>query len=91
VFRLEKAGDGSRINITIDGRLSMESIELVESCCDEAIAERKRIDLVLRDVSVVDEAGRALLRRLAVKGVHLFGHGLYTSYLVDSVKQPASR
>jgi hypothetical protein len=31
------------------------------------------------------------LRRLAVKGVHLFGHGLYTSYLVDSVKQPASR
>jgi len=50
----------------------------------------KPVDLVLRDVTAVDEAGRAFLRRLAEKGVRLFGNGVYTSYLVDSASaEPA--
>lgn len=43
---------------------------------------RKPVHLFLRDVSTVDQAGRALLCRLAAKGVRLFGSGVYTSYLV---------
>ena len=83
---MERTTDGARINVTIDGRLSVECVELIERCCDEAIAERKTIDLLLRDVPSVDEAGRALLSRLAAKGVHLLGNGVYTSYLVNSLK-----
>jgi predicted RNA polymerase sigma factor len=86
VFRLDKKVAGEEMNVAIDGQLSADSIDLVETCCDEALADGKRIDLVLRDVRSVDESGQALLRRLAAKGVHLIGNGVYTSYLVRSLK-----
>ena len=86
MFRLDKKIAGAGVNVTIDGQLSVDCINLVETCCDEALADGKRIDLVLRDVRDVDESGQALLRRLAAKGVHLIGNGVYTSYLVRSLK-----
>jgi hypothetical protein len=42
----------------------------------------KEVRLCLRDVSSVDRAGRALLRRLVAKGVRLLANGVYTSYLI---------
>lgn len=86
MFRLNKTVAGTGINVTIDGQLSADCIDLVETCCDEALADGKEIDLVLRDVRSVDEAGCGLLRRLAAKGVHLIGNGVYTSYLVQSLR-----
>jgi len=86
VFRLDKKIAGAGINVTIDGQLSADCVSVIETCCDEALANGKGIDLVLRDVPSVDEAGCALLRRLAAKGVRLIGNGVYTSYLVESLK-----
>jgi len=86
VFRLDKTAGRAGINVTIDGQLSADCVAVIETCCDEALADGKRIELVLRDVRNVDEAGLALLRRLEAKGVHLIGTGVYTSYLVESLK-----
>ena len=72
--------------MTLDGQLSADCVGLVETFCEEAMADGKRIDLILRDVPVVDEAGRALLRRLAAKGVRLLANGVYTSYLVSCIE-----
>jgi hypothetical protein len=41
--------------------------------------------LYLRDVSTIDESGRALLGRLSAKGINLKAAGLYSSYVVDLV------
>lgn len=86
MFRLDKTVGREQISVTIDGQLSADCVDLVETCCDEALADGKEIDLVLRDVRSVDETGRGLLRRLAAKGVHLVGNGVYTSYLIESLR-----
>jgi hypothetical protein len=47
-----------------------------------AIPSRLLRSAVSSDVSTVDRAGRALLSRLAAKGVRLLGSGVYTADLV---------
>jgi ABC-type transporter Mla MlaB component len=85
MFRVTKAEQGSHTTITIDGELSGDHIELVTVCCQQAISAGKPVDLFLRDVSAVDPAGHALLRRLVAKGVRLIGSGVYTAYLVRAL------
>jgi hypothetical protein len=85
VFRVSKTEEPSRTVVTIDGDLSGDYIEVVETCCDQAISVGKPVHFFLRDVSTVDQAGRALLRRLAAKGVRLLASGVYTSYLVRAL------
>jgi ABC-type transporter Mla MlaB component len=84
MLRVSKADERSRFVVTIDGQLSGESIQAVETCCNQAISTGKPVHLFLRDISTVDQAGRALLCRLAAKGVHLLASGVYTSYLVGT-------
>jgi hypothetical protein len=82
MIRVTKSEKRERTIITIDGRLSGDYIEVVEICCLQAASEGKPIDVFLHDVSTIDESGRALLTRLAAKGIRLFATGMYTSYVV---------
>jgi ABC-type transporter Mla MlaB component len=91
MFWLSKAEEQSRTIITVDGQLSVETIEVIESCCDQAVPNGKPVHLFLRDVSTVDQAGRTLLCRLAARGVRLFGSGVYTSYLVQTANPPKTQ
>jgi hypothetical protein len=87
MFRVSKADERSRTVITIDGQLSGECTEVIDTCCRQAMSTGKPVHLVLRDVPSVDHAGCALLRRLAALGVHLFASGIYNSYLVRTLGQ----
>jgi ABC-type transporter Mla MlaB component len=86
VFRLDKELAEGRTRLTFDGELSTECIESLERCCEEALKDGKPLDLILRDITGVDEAGQALLRRLARRGVCLFAKGVYVSYLLDTIR-----
>jgi len=72
--------------ITVDGRLSGDSVGAVESCCMQAISNGKPVWLYLRDVSTIDERGHTLLRQLAEKAVGLKASGIYSSYIVDKIQ-----
>ena len=85
MIRVTKTEEQSRTVVTIDGELSGDSITVVETCCSEAEARRKPVYLFLRDVTTVDQAGTALLRRLAATGIRMLASGLYTSYLVQTL------
>jgi hypothetical protein len=85
MFRVSKTEGRSCMIVTIDGQLAGDDIEVVETCCDEAMSRGKPIQLFLRDVSTVDQAGRELLCRLAAKGIRLLASGVYTSYLVRAL------
>ena len=78
MIRIAKTDERSRMVITIDGPLAGESVSAVETCCSQAESTRKPVYLFLRDVTTVDQAGRTLLRRLAVKGTRLLSSGIYT-------------
>jgi len=86
MIRVMTADEPALTTITVDGQLSGEYIELVERCCEEARSKGKPICLFLRDVPVIGEDGRALLRRLVTKGVHLKSSGVYNSYIVESIQ-----
>ena len=91
MIRVTKAEELSRTVVTIDGQLSGDTIAIVETCCDQAKSNGRPVELFLRDVTIVDPAGRTLLSRLASQGVHLVGTGVYTSYLVQSLTAPDAR
>jgi ABC-type transporter Mla MlaB component len=87
VFRLDQKSDDRRTCLSISGSLSAECVDLLENCCDQALEERRAVELILKDVTTIDEAGQALLYRLARRGVSLVGNGVYHSYLVESIHQ----
>jgi hypothetical protein len=91
MIRVSKAEERSHTMVTIDGQLSADYIGVVETCCDQAMATGKPVHLLLRDVSTIDQAGRALLCRLAAKGVGLLAIGVYISNLVQSISPAGAR
>ncbi|MCL4852777.1 MAG: hypothetical protein KJZ78_15560 [Bryobacteraceae bacterium] len=91
MFHVGKTEEQSGTVITVDGQLSQSCIEFVEMYCDQEISTGKPVALFLRDLTVVDEAGRALLSRLAAKGVRLLASGVYTSYIVQGLIPPKGR
>jgi hypothetical protein len=90
VFRLNKELGDRRTSLTFDGEISTECIESLERCCEDALKDGKPVDLILRDITGVDQAGQALLRRLAQRGVCLFANGVYVSYLLDNIRGTVS-
>jgi hypothetical protein len=88
MIRVTRTDELSRTVVTIDGQLSGDTIAIVETCCNQAKSNRKPVELFLRDITIVDPAGRTLLSRLASQGVRLAGSGVYTSYLVQSLTIP---
>ncbi len=90
MFRLDKELDDRRTRLAFDGEMSAECVESLERCCEEALKDGKPVDLSLRDITGIDEAGEALLRRLATRGVCLFASGIYVSYLLDKIRSNVS-
>ena len=86
MIRIMTADEPANTTITVDGKLSGDSVEPVEACCIQAISRGKPVRLYLRDVSTIDERGRVLLRQLAQKGVGLKASGIYSSYIVDEIQ-----
>ena len=89
VFRADKEFGEQRTHLTVSGKISSACIEVLETCCEQAIRDGK-VHLVL-DITSIDEGGRALLRRIAAKGVRMFAKGINHSYLVDTIHGAVSR
>lgn len=85
MIHVTKIEERRKTVVTVDGQLSGDSIDVVETCCNQAESGGKPVELFLRDVTTVDQAGRMLLRRLAVKGIRLAASGVYTCYLVQAL------
>ena len=90
MIRIMTATEPKLITITVDGELAGECVDAVETCATQAVAQRRPIRLFLRDVSNIDESGRAFLARLAAKGVRLCAAGVYCSYVVAKISQSAA-
>ena len=90
MFGVKKSEVGKRTILTIDGQLSGDYIEVVEICCNQAESEGRPIDIFLHNVSIIDEPGRALLTRLAAKGVRLLAAGMRTPYVVGDLAAAGS-
>jgi hypothetical protein len=86
MLRIMTADEPASTTITVDGTLSGEGIEPVQACCIQALSYGKPVRLHLRDVSAIDERGRAMLRHLAEEGVDVTANGIYSSYIVNEIQ-----
>ena len=86
MIRIMTVDELTSTTITVDGTLSGEGIEPVQTCCIEALSKGKPVRLHLRDVSAIDERGRAMLRYMAAQGVYLTANGIYSSYVVGDIQ-----
>ena len=86
MIRIMTADEPAITTITVDGGLSAKTVEPVEACCFQALSKGKPVRLHLRDVSAIDELGRAMLRRLAAAGLDLTANGIYSSYIVNEIR-----
>ncbi len=73
--------------ITVEGHLAGEGVPLVSQYCLERLADDRPLVLYLKNVTEVDQGGRALLRQLIVRGVRLRASGIYTEHLVEDLKR----
>lgn len=74
-MRIVTATEPNAVTITVEGELSGESVEAVDTRVSRAIGLGRAVRLFLRDITDIDENGRALLSRLAMKNVHLNAAG----------------
>jgi hypothetical protein len=86
MIRIMTVDELTSTTITVDGTLSGEGIEPVQTCCIEALSRGKPVRLHLRDVSAIDERGRTMLRYMAAQGVYLTANGIYSSYIVGDIQ-----
>ena len=86
MVRIMTADELTSTTITVDGTLSGEGIEPVQTCCVQALSKGKAVRLHLRDVCAIDERGRSMLRHLAAEGVDMTANGIYSSYIIDDIQ-----
>ena len=91
MIRIMTVDELTSTTFTVDGTLSGEGIEPVQTCCIAALSKGKPVRLHLRDVSAIDEGGRTMLRHLAAEGVDLTANGIYSSYIVDEIQSAGLR
>ena len=86
MIRIQAAINPGGITLAIDGQLIGEYVAEIEDSIRKSMEQYKAVDLFLRNVSHIDEAGHALLSRLAAQGVELSAAGLYSSHVVAQVQ-----
>jgi hypothetical protein len=75
--------------VVVEGELTQEYLATAQACCERALEGGKPVQVFLRDVSIVDDEGRAFLVSLVKRGVSLGGSGVYTKQLVRMSRQAA--
>src|ERR1017187_9689555 len=88
MIRVMTADELASTTITVDGKLSGDYVDPVETCCKQAISKGKPVLLYLRDVSSIDERGWTLLRDLARRGVGQKPRLFAVCYAVDENHPP---
>jgi len=60
---------GNAVTLLIEGKVIGEAVDELNLCCDQALAEGRRITLDVAGVSFIDRKGVALFHRLAAHQV----------------------
>ena len=87
MIRITTASNSNRLIISVDGEVAGEYVDVIESFVKQASGRGNPVCLHLRDVTAIDERGRALLERLGAKGVRLRAEGVYWSYIVAEINR----
>jgi hypothetical protein len=86
MIQVTKTEEDQRTIVVIDAQLSGDYRGAVEMCYKQTLSKGKRVSAFLRDVSTIDQSGRALLSRLAAKGIRLLTSSVGAYSVVGALK-----
>lgn len=87
MIRVQTISGEDKVTIIVDGQLAGEDVAHIESSVRDAVEPNRTASLFLREVSHIDAAGRKLLYQLAEQGVELTATGVYSSYVVEGIRE----
>jgi ABC-type transporter Mla MlaB component len=87
MIRIATETEQDAIMIAVDGTLVRDAVEPLEACVKRAMGDGRPVQLFLRDVSTIDDGGRAFLGRVLAQGVRLRAAGVYCSYIVEELSR----
>ncbi len=91
MVRLTTTTRRNGITIIVEGQVLREYVGAIDTVVKQACIRGRPVHLFLRDVSSIDESGRALLIRLATMGVRLSATGVYSSHIVEEISHSAAK
>jgi anti-anti-sigma regulatory factor len=77
--------DGKRANLELEGRLAGPWVQELRDCWQEAISADGQINVVLKQVTFIDDAGRQLLAEMHRRGAVLVAEGCMTKAIVEAI------
>jgi anti-anti-sigma regulatory factor len=77
--------DAGRTILKLEGRLTGPWVEELNACWRDAAAETHRIEVVLHEVTFIDESGRRLLADMHRRGVELTAAGCMTKAIIEEI------
>ena len=77
--------DGKRANLELEGRLAGPWVQELRDCWERARSADRQINVVLKQVTFIDDAGRQLLAEMHRRGTELTAEGCMTKAVVDEI------
>ena len=77
--------EGERANLELEGRLAGPWVQELRECWQRVANEHPQIDVVLKQVTFIDGAGRQLLAEMCRQGAVLAAEGCMTKAIVEEI------
>jgi len=77
--------DGKRANLELEGRLACPWVQELRDCWQRARSADRQINVVLKQVTFIDDAGRQLLAEMHRRGAVLVADGCMTRAIVEEI------
>jgi len=77
--------EGKRANLELEGRLAGPWVQELRDCWPRARSAERQINVVLKQVTFIDGAGRQLLAEMHRQGAVLAAEGCMTKAIVEAI------
>ena len=77
--------EGEHANVELEGRLAGPWVQELRDCWQRTRSGDRQIDVVLKQVTFIDGAGRQLLAEMHRQGAALAAEGCMTKAIVDEI------
>lgn len=86
MLKITTYADAARRTLKLEGRLAGPWVGELKTCWRQA-ADNQQIEIILNEVTFIDEAGRKLLAEMHGQGVELTAAGCMTKAIIEEIIQ----
>ncbi|HEY3153051.1 MAG TPA: hypothetical protein VGK65_15445 [Candidatus Binatia bacterium] len=85
MLKITTHADAGRIILELEGRVTGPWVEELKACWQRVAIGNRQVDVILKEVTFIDEAGRKLLADMHRQRVTLTGTGCMTKGIIEEI------